>query len=104
MKKILPIAALAAAMVAGSGVRADEFPSFALMGFPITPVQVQVVGAAHVEERSPIATLTEGGMPASPHQVSVLTPRSGIAAQARAARLAKTGSLAPGAANQNDVE
>ncbi len=54
---------------------AQELPTFEMMGMPITPVQVQVVGSAHVRERSPTPTLVLGGMPASPHQVSVLTPR-----------------------------
>ncbi len=95
MKKIFSIAVFTAIMLGGAGVKAAELPSFELTGFPITPVQVQVVGAAHVEERSPIPTLTLGGMPASPHQVSVLTPRSTIGADALAARLAKFNSSGP---------
>jgi hypothetical protein len=95
MKKIVLIAVLAAIMLGRPGVEAAELPSFELMGCPITPVQVQVVGAAHVEERSPIPTLTLGGMPASPHQVSVLTSRLTIAADALAARLAESGSSEP---------
>ena len=51
------------------------FPIFEKMGFPITLHQVQVVGPAHVQERSPTPTLTLAGMPASPHQVAVLGPR-----------------------------
>jgi hypothetical protein len=56
---------------------ADErqLPIFELMGMPITPVQVQVAGSAQVREQSPVATLVVAGMPASPHQVAVLTPR-----------------------------
>ena len=50
-------------------------PTFELHGMPITPVQVQLVGSAHVRERSPTPTLAVAGMPASPHQVAVLTPR-----------------------------
>jgi hypothetical protein len=55
---------------------AAELPTFELMGFPITPVQVQVVGPNHVQEWSPAPNFTLGGMPASPHQMAVLTPRS----------------------------
>ena len=95
MKKIFSIAALAAIMLAGADAEAAELPSFELMGFPITPVQVQVVGGSHVEERSPIPTLTSGGMPASPHQVSILTPRPAVAADALDARLAKSGPSVP---------
>ena len=75
MRNLFPIAATAALMLGGAGAAAAELPTFERMGFPITPHQVQVVGAAHVQERSPTPTLTLGGMPASPHQVAVLTPR-----------------------------
>ena len=50
-------------------------PTFELMGVPITPVQAQVVASPHVKERFPTATLMVAGMPASPHQAAVLTPR-----------------------------
>ncbi len=94
-KDYFRITVLAASLLGGAGVEAAELPSFELTGFPITPVQVQVVGASQVEERSPIPTLTLGGMPASPHQVSVLTPRSIVAADGPDARLAKSGSSVP---------
>jgi hypothetical protein len=74
MRNLFSIAAIAALMLGGAGAAAAELPTFEMMGFPITPHQVQVVGAAHVQERSPTPTLTLGGMPASPHQVAVLTP------------------------------
>jgi hypothetical protein len=60
------------------------------MGFPISPHQVQVVGATYVQERSSTSTLTLGGIPASPHQVAVLTPRVRITEKA-AANLTKAG-------------
>jgi hypothetical protein len=75
MRNLFSIAAIAALMLGGAGAAAAELPTFEMTGFPITPHQVQVVGAAHVQERSPTPTLTLGGMPASPHQVTVLTPR-----------------------------
>jgi hypothetical protein len=95
MNKSFSIAVLTAAMLGGPGAEAAELPSFELRGFPISPVQVQLVGAFHVEERSPIPTLTLGGMPASPHQVSVLTRPSTITADALDAKLAKSGPPAP---------
>ena len=71
-----------------SGATAAELPTFALAGFPITPHQLSVVGSTHVQEQSPslveiepsrlglpTLALTLGGMPASPHQIAVLTPR-----------------------------
>lgn len=54
---------------------AAELPSYAVMGFPITPHQFSVVGSAHVEEQSPSPSVMMADMPASPHQVAVLTPR-----------------------------
>jgi hypothetical protein len=56
--------------------RAAALPSYEVMGFPITLHQISVVESAHVEEQSPSPSLMMAGMPASPHQVAVLTPRS----------------------------
>jgi hypothetical protein len=75
MRNLFSIAATTALMLGGAGVPAAELPTFERMGFPITLHQVQVVGAAHVQERSPAPTLTLGGVPASPHQLAVLKPR-----------------------------
>jgi hypothetical protein len=50
-------------------------PTFEVTGFPISSLQVAVLGGAQVEERSATPTLTLGGMPASPHQIAVLTRR-----------------------------
>jgi hypothetical protein len=75
MRNLFSIAATAAFVLGAAGAAAAELPTFEKMGFPITLHQVQVVGADHVQERSPTPTLTLGGMPASPHQLAVLTPR-----------------------------
>jgi hypothetical protein len=93
VKILLSIAAIAAVMLDGAGAAAAELPTFELMGFPITRHQVAVLGAAHVQERSPTPTLTLGDMPASPHQVRVLTPR--IPDGHQAANLSKPGFSAP---------
>jgi hypothetical protein len=52
-----------------------ELPSYQLAGFPISSHQWSVVGSADIKEQSPSPLLTMAGMPASPHQVAVLTPR-----------------------------
>jgi hypothetical protein len=52
-----------------------RLPTFEVTGFPISPHQVAVLGAAHVEERSAMPTLKLAGMPASAHQVAILTAR-----------------------------
>ena len=59
-------------------------PSYEVMGFPITPHQISIVGSAHVEEQSPSPSLMMAGMPASPHQLSVLTPRHTVASATNA--------------------
>lgn len=74
MKKIsLSIATAAVlAMTAASGAVAAELPSYEKAGLPISAVQLQVLGAEHVQEASPVATSV------SPVQLSVLTPRNKI--------------------------
>ena len=68
-------AAITAVTLCGAGTEAAQLPSYELMGFPISPHQISVVGSANVREQPPSTSLTMAGMPASPHQVSVLTPR-----------------------------
>ena len=70
----LSIAAAASLLFVG-GAAAAELPSYAIMGFPLTQHQLLAIDSAYVQERSPTATLTLGGMPASPHQIAVLTRR-----------------------------
>jgi hypothetical protein len=70
---------------------AGELPKFELLGFPVSPHQMAVLGSANVEEQAPSPTLTWGGMPASPHQVAVLTPRPRVAGEN--AQTSKTVSL-----------
>ena len=71
MKKTsLIVAAVAAiSIVGGTASFAAELPSYETKGFPISPVQAGLLGAANVEEQSPASTTA-----ASPHQLSVLTP------------------------------
>ena len=74
MKKIsLSIAAAAVlAMTAASGAVAAELPSYEKAGLPVSAVQLQVLGAEHVQEASPVATSV------TPVQHSVLKPRNKI--------------------------
>jgi hypothetical protein len=74
MKSLLSVAAIAIIAMA-AGASADELPTYGLTEFPISPHQFSVLGSANVTERSPSASLMMAGMPASPHQVAVLTPR-----------------------------
>jgi hypothetical protein len=75
MKTGFAIVAAVSTLWAAPAAAAD-LPAFERGGFPITLHQLQVVGADHVLERSPDATLTLQGLPASPHQLTVLRPRA----------------------------
>jgi hypothetical protein len=74
----LLIAAAAVLLMGGVGATAAELPNYEVMGFPITPHQLVVLGPAHAEQGLPAFTLTVAGMPASPHQIAVLTPRQRV--------------------------
>jgi hypothetical protein len=91
MRKEFLMAAITAAIVIGRGAKAAELPRFELASFPITRHQVAVMGAVDVREQSPAPTLMYRGMPASPHQIAVLTTRSGVAGEAMLAKLTTVG-------------
>ncbi len=63
MKLTLSIAAAVISIAGGTAAFAAGLPSYERTGFPISPVQMQVLGPANVQERSPAATVV-----ASPHQ------------------------------------
>jgi hypothetical protein len=75
MKNSITIA-VATVMLSGAGATAAELPTFEALGFPITLHQISALGAAHVQVQSATPTLMLGGMPASPVQIAVLTPRA----------------------------
>jgi hypothetical protein len=75
MRYRFSMVATAALVLGASGAMAAELPTYEVMGFPITQHQLVAVNSAYVQERSPTPTLTLGGMPASPVQIAVLTPR-----------------------------
>jgi hypothetical protein len=70
-KSYLSIAAVALSIAGATAGFAAELPSYETKGLPISAAQVGVLGAADVREQSPVLTAT-----ASPHQLSVLTPRT----------------------------
>ena len=73
-KTFLSIAAVALiSMTGGTAGFAAELPTYETTGLPISAVQLQVLGAANVRQQAPAPTTT-----ASPHQLSVLTPRTKI--------------------------
>jgi len=80
LKNLFLIATAIAAVGSAATTHADasdlHFPTFELTGFPISPHQVAVLGGAQVEERTATPTLMLADMPASLHQIGVLTPRA----------------------------
>jgi hypothetical protein len=74
--RVLSLIAVAGAMIASSAAAfAGELPSYEVSSFPISATQVQVLGGAGVEEQSAAPAMIVAGMPASPAQMSVLSPR-----------------------------
>jgi hypothetical protein len=70
-KTLLTLAAVATISMAGGAVSfAAELPTYEVNGLPISQVQIGLLGPANVREQS-----TAGATAASPHQLSVLTPR-----------------------------
>ena len=75
--RVLTLIAVTGAVIASStGAFAGELPSYEVKSLPISAMQVQVLGGAGVEEQSAAPTMIVAGMPASPAQVSVLSPRA----------------------------
>jgi hypothetical protein len=57
MKHLVLFAAVAVVILEGANVAAAaELPTYELMGLPITPLQISVVGSTHVQEVSPVPT------------------------------------------------
>lgn len=69
-KKTLSIAAAILTIVGGSAAVAAELPTYEANGLPVSPLQVRVLGAAHVEQQ-----VAAPATVASVHQAKVLGPR-----------------------------
>lgn len=65
-------------LLSGGYASADERPAFEQYGLPISLHQLQVMGADHVVESLPVSTPTLEGLPASPHQMSVLKSKTAV--------------------------
>ena len=89
-KTYLSIAAAAVVSIAGGTAGfAAELPSYEATGLPISAVQVRVLGAANVQQQTPVATST-----VTPLQLSVLTPRTKLTtAKVAPARAETVGSI-----------
>jgi len=80
-KTCLSIAAAVISIAGATAGFAAELPTYQTAGLPISAVQVSVLGAANVGEQSLVSTSA-----ASPHQLSVLTPRTKLTAASVAPR------------------
>ncbi|MBR0961768.1 hypothetical protein [Bradyrhizobium japonicum] len=69
-KKTLSIVAAILTIAGGTAAVAAELPTYQANGFPASPMQVRVLGAAHVEQQVAAPTTV-----ASAHQAKVLSPR-----------------------------
>jgi hypothetical protein len=70
MNKPFSIAAAILTIAGSTAAFAAELPSYEVSGLPVSPVQLSVLGAAHVRQQE-----TAPATSATVHQVSVLTPR-----------------------------
>ncbi|MBR0755465.1 hypothetical protein JQ604_25075 [Bradyrhizobium jicamae] len=86
MRILLSIAAAGFVIASGASAFAGELPSYEVKSFPISPTQVQLLGAAGVQEQTPMVTQTIADMPASPAQIAVLTPHRQRFAEANTTR------------------
>ena len=73
MKKIALSIAAAVSIVGSAAALAGELPTYQVNGFPVSPVQVQLLGAANAQEN--VQGQAASAIAASPHQLSVLGPR-----------------------------
>jgi len=79
-KTTLSIAAAAAALIAASSAGfAGELPSYQVAGFPISPVQAQVLERANVHEQVPTSAI-------SPQLLNVPTQPKKMAAASSSVR------------------
>jgi len=69
-KKTLTIAATVLTIAGATSAFAAELPTYEANGFPVSPLQVRVLGASHVEQQVTAPTTV-----ASVHQVQVLGSR-----------------------------
>jgi hypothetical protein len=70
------IIAVASLVVSTASAAAAELPVYEVLGFPLTPHQLEVLAPANATQWPSPAIPTIAGMPASPLQIAVLTPRT----------------------------
>jgi hypothetical protein len=71
----ISITALAALALGAAGASAGELPQYEVTGFPISPLQMSVLGSGSIQEESSTPEVTLLGMPFSPHQIAVISAR-----------------------------
>jgi hypothetical protein len=86
MAKLISFSAATFLLFGSAGAAFAESASFETNGFPISLHQAQVTGLSDIRETAPGATLAVDGMPASPHQLAVLSPRKSDDGTRRVAR------------------
>lgn len=93
-KRSWALAAAAILMLGVASATAGELPSYDFADFPITPHQMSVLGqSGYVRERPAAPMILREGMPASPHQIAVMSHRSGATARPFEAAERRTGTI-----------
>jgi hypothetical protein len=77
MTKLMLSAAAAGFFFSGTAAVLAQSANFEAKGFPITLHQAQITGLPDIQEAAPAPTMDASGMPASPHQLAVLSPTRG---------------------------
>lgn len=77
MTKLILSAAAAGFVFSGTAAALAQSANFEAKGFPISLHQAQTTGLPDIQETAPAPTLVAGGMPASPHQIAVLSAGRG---------------------------
>jgi hypothetical protein len=95
----LSIAASAILVIGGVAATAAELPTYEVAGFPASPAQTAILGAAGAQERTPAAPEL-AGMPASPHQIAVLQRHDQKTTRSSARTTTGLAHLSPAAATE----
>jgi hypothetical protein len=72
LQRTLITALTVLALGAPGAFAGQQLPQYEVTGFPISPLQMSVVRPGVIQEEPPTPELTRDGMPASPHQITVL--------------------------------
>lgn len=91
MMRLIPLAVASFTIFGSAGAARAQSATFEEQGLPLTLHQAQATGLGDLREESAAPMLTYEGMPASPAQLSVLTPRPRLTLRSIARKLEAAG-------------